>query len=134
MQPLIWIGEVTDGRFTVVNRDLFFQGVSQFSGPVEIEIRHTRDQRTTKQNAYLWGVVYKMVAEDVGEDDPNNIHKEYTKMFLTEIVWSKLQNEEVERVKSTTDLSKDGFWEYVEKIQRHAAIFLHLNIPDPNQD
>jgi len=80
----------------------------------------------------MWGVVYKLICDHTG-DDPKSFHEWAKGKFLGKktIV---MHGEEQEVARSTTELSKEEFFEaYVEPIRRWAAQELERVIPDPEQ-
>jgi len=89
-----------------------------------------RPKRTTNQNRYLFGVVYKNLSETTGHT-PEEMH-EYCKVEFNPIRLSIAGQEKIIGG-STTNLDTLQFQEYVGKIQRWAAEFLNCVIPDPNQ-
>lgn len=93
----------------------------------QVEIKEFSEPRTLQQNRYLFGVVYKVIAETLGYT-VDEIHGLLAKKFLSEehIVLS----EPVIFVKSTAKMSKKDFAEYLENIFRFAAEF-GVVIPDP---
>jgi len=105
--------------------------ISGFSGKeVEVTIKEKGTIRSLKQNAYLWGVAYKMICEET--DEPKEkIHALLSSMFLKEDYWFKEERNEV--IRSTTDLTTKEFMVYIDRIQLWAAEFLNLDIPSPNE-
>ena len=101
--------------------------------------------RTSQQNRYLHGVVYKMISDHTGYE-----REELHEYFLgTHFGWkaqrvpkkpSCPQGQESRPIRTTTTneagkravLSTKEFWEYVEFLQRFAAQKLQLIIPDPD--
>lgn len=88
----------------------------------------------TNFNGYLWGIVYKIIADEMGELDYDYIHN-----------WAQIAVENVTRArdgskvpKGTSDMSGGEFSEYCQKVRIWASqpgnICEHgLYIPDPNQ-
>lgn len=130
-------GKVEHGKLTLYDRDAFAQYVSTFNGkPVFITIERESRTRSNPQNAYLWGVVYKLIADHVG-DDVDSIHEEMKTRFIPKHVERiNVETGEVEELTvagSTRKLTTQEFSDYVESIQRWAASFLGLVIPDPGE-
>lgn len=94
------------------------------------------NKRSDQQNKYYWAIVVPMVQEGM-KDLGNEFTKEEVHDFLKkEFNFSEVVNPETGEVKevprSTTILNKEAFSEYLEKIQRWSAEWLHVVIPDPN--
>lgn len=93
---------------------------------VVIEIGIPSKVRSNNQNNYLWGVPYRMIAEETG-DDAESIHNFLRNEFLSE------PGNVVNKVKSTSKLSTTEFNTYVDNIIKWAAEFLSMYIPLPNE-
>lgn len=92
---------------------------------VTLTITKRIPRRSLPQNAYLWGVVYRVIATFTGDTD-EAIHDAMGREFL-----SYRDDKGLQRVRSTTELSTEEFAEYVEQVRAWAATFLNLPIPDP---
>lgn len=96
----------------------------------EIEVRESKDTRTNQQNRYLWGVVYKLLSDETG-NDPEDLH-EY---FLGEhFGWEEvtvLGKKKLRPKRRSRNSEKDIFFEFVEFIRRRAAMNGYY-IPDPD--
>ncbi len=119
-------GEVNDGKLVVENKDKFDLFVGTLSGKVEIVVKPWRKTRSGQQNKYLWGVVYKIIAEYTGEDIMD-IHNN----FKYKLLKSTGKSGKLHSCKSTTKLSTADFTDYIEKIKVWASGF-GLNIPSPD--
>ncbi len=96
----------------------------------EIEVKESKDTRTTKQNKYLWGVVYKLLSDETGNDS-EDLH-EY---FLGEYFgWEEVQvfgGRKLRPRHRSRNLPTNDFFEFVEFIRRRAAVNGYY-IPDPD--
>ena len=120
-----------------------------------VSIEPEAKRRTQRQNRYLWGVVYKTIADNdpgfFGNDDTTEalkaigvtmeeaVHEYCKRHFLRGEVlhiadgdggtdWQMYHLQ-----KSTATLNKREFNEYVEAIRRWAAMGLQVFVPDPYQ-
>ena len=82
--------------------------------------------RSQKQNAYMWGVVYKTIGAELGYL-PDEIHQLMQKQFLS------YENLGEIFVKSTTKLNTKSMEEYLEKIRIFAATELSITVLKPNE-
>lgn len=123
----VFEGTVKGGKLYFDNRDSFDKYVAGLNGRVEVTVRKWRKQRSLPQLRYYWGVIIKMLSEELGYD-PQETHEAMKFLFL------RVEHEgKPTTVRSTRDLTTVEFMEYFEKIQIWAATELNLVIPDPNQ-
>jgi hypothetical protein len=94
-----------------------------------VTIEPLRGIRTLNQNSYLWGVVYKLIADYTGHNE-KAIHLFCKKKFL-KLKFIKVLGEEIEDENSTTHLSKQEFHDYVEEIRAFFGEEYGIIIPDP---
>lgn len=124
---------VKEGKF--LNESGIAKAFELPDGRYSLEIKKA-NKRTNPQNRYYWGVCIRLVHDGL-RDMGHDVSQEETHDFLkakfnyTEIV--NHDTGEVERIpRSTTEMSKEDFSVYVEKIQQFAAEFLSVTIPSPN--
>lgn len=110
-------------RFSVLSR--FKEGET-----IDAIFKKHRKSRSNQQNRYLWGVVYEMIAKEIGEH-PEKVHELMKYKFLRET--KEVNGEEMIYLESTADLSTDDFGQYIDKIKDWALHFLNITIPEPNQ-
>lgn len=132
------VGYIKDGNLTITNRNRLAEEVRRFKDcPVELTIRK-KNRRSNPQNAYLWGVVYKELevrmrelGNDVNIDDVHELCKErFNAKDLIGTGGEVIGN----KGGSTTEMNKDEFGIYLDKIIAFALEYLDLVIPYPNQD
>jgi hypothetical protein len=130
--PELIIGKIKDGQIKLRKDDQ--RTIAKNEGKeVLVEIAPA-DVRTQKQNAYLWGVIYKVIADYTGFID-QEIHELFKEKFLnyTKVKWGKL----FEFTKSTASLGKGDFSIYVESIRQYCRdneSLKDLVIPDPDPE
>lgn len=81
--------------------------------------------RTTDQNRYLWGCVYKTIADKIGED-VEYVHWVMGQKFLLD------HTKKAPYVKSTTKLTTTEFTIYLDKVRNFVAQY-GVIVPDPNE-
>jgi hypothetical protein len=81
--------------------------------------------RSTQQNRFYWGLVVDLLAVHTGYT-PDEMHEALKWLFLR-IKRDKLPD----TVRSTATLTKDEFGEYIDQIQKWAAVDMGVVIPDP---
>lgn len=87
--------------------------------------------RSGQQNRAYFGLVVEMLAEHLGYDK-EDMHKALAEKFLG-VEEVELDGTPYFVPKSTKSLNTAEFKEYAERIQRWAAEFHGLNIPNPNE-
>jgi hypothetical protein len=95
---------------------------------VAVRIEPARKLRTLPENAYYWGVVLTMIAEETGHT-PEEVHHSEP----IEALRRKLSAPLGWITGSTTDLSTVEFEDYLTRIRAWAATFLGMFIPLPNE-
>lgn len=94
---------------------------------VEMIVRKPSKARSSRQNAYYWGVVIEIIHTETGEDR-DAIHGILSKKFLTRTGWQGNSY-----VLSTARLSTTEFEQYLESCRQWAAIVLERYIPLPKE-
>src|SRR5688500_16834866 len=99
-----------------------------------------KNNRSLPQNAYYWSCVVPLVKDglrDAGYDEiktEEDAHEVMKRLFLRQQIGSAKKGGEVlEFTRSTTQLTKEMFNEYLESIWKWSAEFLNVNIPSPGQ-
>jgi hypothetical protein len=133
---LIYTAAVDDKGLHFHNRKLFDKEVQVFNGKeVVITIRRKRNHRSEQQNRYYWGGVVPIVCDglnDVGYRITKADTHEFLKAtFLKDKIVNEQTGEFLETIGSTTRLTTVQFMEFIADIQRWAAEFLGVYIPDP---
>ena len=126
-------GKVSDGKLSLWDREAFDRHLRTLSGKsVSLELK-AGGSRSTQQNRYLWGTVYKILSDYTGYT-PEEIHEVCKLKFLPKIidVTNKKTGEVDSQVigGSTVKLTTIEFAEYVEQLQRFGAE-MDCVIPDP---
>ena len=98
---------------------------------VSFVIEKFKRKRSNEQNSYYWGVLIKILSDELGYE-PAEIHEllKYKFLGLEEI---KIKDTREKRIISTQSLSTVDFMLYIEQVQRWAST-LNIYIPDPNED
>jgi hypothetical protein len=100
--------------------------------PLKVTIAEYKRTRSLEQNAYLWGVVYPTVLQQLPGWDANDLHE----FFLGEhFGWQTLEGfgrKRLKPIKRSSRLSTTEFADHVDFIQRTMAE-KGIYIPDPNE-
>lgn len=103
-----------------------------------VSITRCRDQRSLKQNAYLWSVVNPAVARGMNEAwgetvSPEEAHEYLKARFISRTLVNHNTGEvQGYTVGSSASLDTAEFGEYLDKVILFAAEFLNVEIPPPS--
>ena len=125
---------VQDGKavLSIAQKQIMASAFKRFNGQdVRITISSPLKTRSKAQNAYMWGVVYTMIAAETGHST-EEIH-EYMKDKYLPKVYVSIKGEERELTKSTTALDTMFFESYLEQVRAFAATELSMTIPLPHE-
>ena len=123
---------VVGGDFTLkfLNTPKLKRHLIPFRGQtVEVTVERRRKRRTQEQNAYYWGVVIRMIAEECGyrtAEEQQGVHNALREMFLP-------RKGKLQIASSTATLDTVQFTDYIEQVRQWAAEELGIYIPDPNE-
>jgi len=104
--------------------DCFKEGTHVF---VTIRKIEHKQMRSIVQNNYYWGVVLKILAEEIGYDR-DEMHDALKYKFLR---YENVQG--LPTVLSTTQLKTHEMEEYLQRIRRWAAVDMGIVIPKPRE-
>ena len=127
----IFWGRVRGGRFYMDDRDAFDGFLARHEGKsLALTFRRPADIRTNAENRYYWGVIVRMVSDEMGII-PDEAHDFLKGLFLKEGV--EVEEKRFEIVRSTASLTVAQFEEYCEKARQWAASELGCVIPLPGE-
>lgn len=130
----IFFGSVVDNKLKLKERDIFDQVVKALNGKeVELSLGKRVRRRSSQQNKYYWGVVVKILSDELGLD-MEEMHQALKMKFLR--LEKKTKNQKVSLLvsaRSTADLDTAEFEDYTDQIRRWAAVEMNVQIPLPNE-
>lgn len=97
-----------------------------------LHLEDLKKQRSLKQNAYYWGVVIPLIADEIGEHDHNYVHALMKHRFLTKK--KVIKNKVYEATGSTRKLNTNQFNIFMDKVIHWANTELGLQIPPPDKE
>lgn len=127
----IFYGTVKDRRIifdTETFKRRFDERLRQLEGKkITLSLTRYTKRRSLNQNNYYWGAIIPMIADQVGMLD-EDVHDALRMMFL------KDHSKKLPTIKSTAELSKGEFVEYLIDIENWATSFLEIEKwPDPEE-
>ena len=101
---------------------------------ISITYQAVKPTRSLLQNKYYWGVVIKMLSEEIGYA-PDLMHKYMKQSFIQKYteIFGMPDGGQCEEDGSTASLTTKEFDDYIYSIRIWADSFLSLNIPLPQQ-
>jgi|688.fasta_scaffold707253_2 hypothetical protein len=136
---LTFQGKVDDkGQLRIINRKLFDDAMMNLCGKdITIEIEKKISKRSHPQNAYYWSGVVPVIREaliNLGHILTKEEVHQFLKMRFLKTEICNSDGEIIgERTKSSTELTKSQFGDYIAQIQQFAAEILGVYVPDPNE-
>ena len=134
-----------DGSGVIANRDVaddIRDTLRSFKGQhCDVVIEPHRDRRSERANAYLWGVVYKAIAEYTGHP-AEAVHEAMVTKFLPSeaqrLSFFERTTGEVLEVdinpRRSSKLTGTAFYDFVEEVRAFAREFLGVETPDPDPE
>jgi hypothetical protein len=124
------------------NRNLVLNAIQSFNGKnVLLTISKLKKSRSNNQNRFYWGVCLPLIQngllEATGElRTYENIHyRILLPLFAPEIeLVNKDTGECVNERLTSSEMTTTQFMEYIMEIQKWAAEFLGIEIPNPNEE
>lgn len=124
---MIFYGRIEKGQVVLSNPAQYAVHKATLEGKnIELLLRKETRNRTTRQNRYLWGVVYAILSEYTGYD-PEQMHDAMKEKFASKRSNGLLITERTSKMDTTR------FSEYVDAIKRWAAEYLGCYIPDAGE-
>jgi hypothetical protein len=134
-------GHIKDGKLRINKTELpvFLHKISiQKNKTCEVIVKFG-SKRSTRQNAYYWGVIVELIRLAINEANGENFTKDDIHVFLKNrfIEGVEIANNEGEVIiikKSTADNTKTMQEEYHDLCRKFAREFLNVEIPLPNEN
>jgi hypothetical protein len=101
---------------------------SDYKGLYVVNIEKEKGKRSLGFNAYLWGVVYKLISEHTGHT-AQELHEIYTRMFIPP-KFITYKGKEIKVPSGTSGMDTATFWTYVDRVIAEGAS-MGVVIPPP---
>lgn len=108
--------KVSRGNLIFLHPEAWEESIRHFTGEVVVSIEPYSGNRTSRQNNYYWGVVVKMLSDEIGYY-PKEMHEELKKLFTPHGTTSKMSTIEFE--------------DYTNQVRDWAMREHNINIPTP---
>ena len=134
------LGFVDDaGHFSLDRKREFLEGLKAFAGDeVIVSVTKRYGKRSLAQNSWLWGVALPLIAEHCWYDHHEHERLHYDLLavrFGTETINPTLPGATARIVpaKTSSQLTKAEFSDYIDWLVRYAATDLGVVVPLPNE-
>jgi len=104
---------------------------------VTVTVKLFKKPRTNPQNAYLWSAVYPAIVQYIKDQTgqeftPENLHDRYKKKYLGYEQCDIPGMEDIVRLRSSTELDTEEFWDqFIEHICREwSELGLYIPLPE----
>lgn len=131
----------SSNRESAINRLVRFLSALPEGKPWALSVKQVKRQRSDPQNNALWGVAYKVLHEETG-NDPENLHEYFCGEHFGWVEFEVMGKRKLKpRRTTTTDengkrdvLPWDQFGDFYAFIQRRAAETVGVYVPDPDPE
>lgn len=136
MTKLVYLADYVDGQLKIRGRKAFDEDIKNSGFKVfKITIEKAKAKRSLSQNAYYHAAVVPIVQQglkDLGiKFSKEQTHEMLKLRFLKEEIPINEHGEFITRIKSTTDLNKLEFSDYIEEIIQWSSEYLNVIIEPP---
>ena len=100
-----------------------------YKGSYVVTVEREKSKRSNNANAYLWGVVYKLISEHTGHSE-NELHSIYSRMFLPP-KFITYNGKEIKLPTGTSNLDKLEFMKFTDQVIAEASS-MGIVIPPPD--
>lgn len=132
-KPLLVDATIKAGILVIPSRQQLRAALKHWpDGPVEVEIRPHLETRRARANAFMWAVVLKLMAEEMGQS-PEDVHEIMKLRHNYKIVTDPVTGEEIRIAKSTARLEIAEFSTYLERVMLDGNEHLGIVFPEPRK-
>lgn len=136
MTKTVQYGYVESGKLHLLNEARFKDDLRQFKDcDVQVTVKK-KGRRSSQQNRFYWGVVVEEIRLNLldrgNRFDADTVHEYLKQKFNYESIVITQTGEMLQVGQSTTELNKEEFGVYLDRIIEWAAQSLELTIPLPN--
>lgn len=122
--------KIQNGKIKLQDSEEFRKTLESFNGKVcDITIQEHKSTRSIRQNSYYWGVLCKVLGQELGYH-PDEIHEVLKFKFASSYI--RIKGEMLRGAKSTTKMTTKDFKDYIEEIRLWSSSELNIYIPEPN--
>ena len=122
---------IRDGKLHIMDEKAFRRYLFSFRDGenLKVTVWKRSSQRSLPQNAWYWGAVLPIIAEETGHS-AEELHEIFKRMFLPPKT-VRFRGRDFRMPGSTKDCNVAEFHEYIEKVRAEASS-MGIEIPDPD--
>lgn len=125
----VFRGKIEKGKLALDTPDRFRVHLSRYEGQsVEVVVRKKKSQRSLQQNRAYFGIAVEILCDKTGFNR-EEMHDALKQKFASRID----EKTGLTIIESTADMDTVRFMKYYDDIQKWAAEFLGVYVPDPNE-
>jgi len=134
---IIYTADYVDNILKIRGRKQFDKDIADSGYKVfTVTLENARGKRSLNQNAYYRACVIPILQQGIAElghkFSRDTVHEMMKAKFLTEDIPLNDSGEFITRIKSTTELNKEQFGDYIDQINAWGIEYLGVTIPPPN--
>jgi hypothetical protein len=107
------------------SRQFLYSVLKDLKGEQVIKIKKRSKGRSLQENRYYWSVVLAYIADYTGHN-PNQVHEYYKHELIPLVKFTD------DYRLTTSDLTHDQIWDFIDKIRLDAKDKFNISIPDPD--
>lgn len=108
-----------------LDKQALYAILKDLKGEQVIKIKKRSKGRSLKENAYYWGVVLQYISDFTGENKVI-LHETYKMRHIPDVKF--LDGSRI----STSDMTHEEIWNYIDLVRMDAKIRLGVEIPSPD--
>jgi hypothetical protein len=125
----IFRGKIARGKLEM-SEDFYAQIQRLEGSEIDLTLEKHRNKRSVNQSNYYFGVIVKMLSDELGYSK-GEMHEILRGKFLSEEI--RVGNEVIRYAKSTADLKTDAFENLMTDIREWSSSELNIFLPTPNE-
>lgn len=102
-----------------------WEALKGLSGEQVIKIKRRAKGRSIQENKFYWAIVLQYIEDETGVSK-YLLHEIFKDMFIPVVKFDD------DYRLTTSDLTHEQIWDYIDKIRLWAKDFLNLSVPDPD--
>ena len=102
------------------------------NGPYTLTLAPFEETRRAKANAFLWAVVYKLIAQESGYTT-DQVHDLMKVRHNHRLMTDPETGEEIRVGQTTTKLTVQAFGDYIERVMLDGAEWWGISFPEPRK-
>lgn len=107
------------------SKQILYDHLRGLKGEYVIKVKKKSNVRSIQENRYYWGVLLSIISQETGHS-PIYLHEYYKHKFIPIVRFTD------ESRLTTTDMTHQELWDYIDLVKEHFESFSEYKIPDPD--